>query len=118
MNLILGVAPSSYKDLGCYIASTDDGNIQIIGSLEGKHSILDAVPKFRVDPVDKCYQAACHFGYTVFALQNGGFCHSDVGAYAFYDYFGKSSYGCDEAGGWKINRVYQINTEIGMMNRK
>ena len=62
--------------------------------------------------IEKCYIAAKSFGYSVFAIQNGGACRSSSTAESTYNKYGPST-AClgDGEGGPFANDVYQI--EIG-----
>jgi len=94
-----------YESLGCW----GDSYSRAIGTLEGKHELLDGNYKDRENALEKCGQAAESLGYTVFAVQNGGYCSAAADAESTYKKYGESS-GCEddgEGGGW-ANHVYKI----------
>ncbi|XP_078580556.1 uncharacterized protein LOC144864360 isoform X11 [Branchiostoma floridae x Branchiostoma japonicum] len=94
-----------YISLGCW---KDTGN-RAIATLEGADARLDGSYTARADAIEKCYQVAKSRGYSVFAVQNGGWCAGSANALSTYRKYGRSS-GCGkdgEGGGW-ANEVYLI----------
>ena len=93
-------------DLGCW---KDDVLIRAIPSLEGKDGVLSDNYKTRDDAIKKCAEVARQRGYTVFALQDGGWCASSLRAKFTYSKYGQSQ-NCegDGKGGPAANRVYEI----------
>ena len=92
-----------FKTLGCY---RDSGN-RAIQPLEGKDSLLDGSYYHRKYPIVKCAVAAMRNGYSVFALQNGGWCAASATGIKTYDKYGKSgSCRFDGKGGHWANQVY------------
>ena len=91
--------------VGCY---EDTGNRAIRG-LEGKDGILHESYQSRKNPIAKCAVAAMRVGYSMFAVQNGGWCAASATASQTYDKYGKSTECKDdgEGGGW-ANQVYII----------
>lgn len=91
--------------VGCY----QDYSIRAIPTLEGKDSILDRSYKYRVNPIAKCAVAAIRAGYSMFAVQNGGWCAASATAPQTFDKYGKST-ACkaDGEGGAWANQVYTI----------
>ena len=91
--------------MGCWA----DTAIRAIPTLEGQDARLDSSYWTRVDPLEKCKAAAESRGWTVFALQNGGWCASSREAGDSYQKYG-SSLNCaaDGEGGPWGNAVYQI----------
>ena len=89
--------------VGCY----RDSGIRAIRTLEGKDSILDGQYLRRENPITKCAVAAMRAGYSMFAVQNGGWCAASATALQTYDKYGKSS-ACknDGEGGPGANQVY------------
>ena len=75
--------------------------------MEGKDSILDGSYGSRKNPIAKCAVAAMRAGYSMFALQAGGWCAASATAPKTFDKYGKST-ACrsdGEGGGW-ANQVY------------
>ena len=96
---------SGYETIGCY----KDTSNRAIKTLEGTDPILDGSYGSRKDPITKCAVAAMKRGYTMFAVQAGGWCASSSTAALTFDKYGKST-ACaldGEGGGW-ANQVYVI----------
>ena len=94
-----------YADVGCY----RDTSSRAIQPLEGKDSILDGAYYYRANPIAKCAVAALRAGYTMFAVQNGGWCASSASAAKTFDKYGKySACKSDGEGGPWANQVYYI----------
>ncbi|XP_070550915.1 uncharacterized protein [Ptychodera flava] len=93
------------EDLGCWT----DTATRAIGTLEGKDDRLDGAYSTREDPITKCRDAAFDRGYSVFAIQAGGWCASSVIAEDTYQKYGEADNCADdgEGGGW-ANQVYRI----------
>ena len=94
-----------YKDLGCWRDTID----RAIPPLEGEDVELYGDYQTRTDAVKKCGEAALRKGYTVFAVQHGGWCASSHDAEFTYSKYGSSGdcYGDGTGGPW-ANRVYKI----------
>ncbi|KAI8490247.1 hypothetical protein Bbelb_319850 [Branchiostoma belcheri] len=71
--------------------------------------VLDGLYPSRTDPVRKCQDAAAKRGYTVFAVQDGGWCAASADALQTYVKYGQSD-ACrpDGEGGPWANEVYRI----------
>ena len=93
------------QNLGCW---RDTGN-RAIQPLEGKHALLRDAYWSRSGAFNKCVQATKDFGYTVFALQHGGWCASAPDAESTYKKYGASNAcaGDGEGGAW-ANQVYKL----------
>ena len=93
-----------YRSLGCW----KDSLPRAITSLEGKSKYLEEHYRSRTDATKKCLKAALSFGFTVFAIQDGGQCFSSQNANETYSHYGSSSI-CrqDGKGGPMANHVYQ-----------
>ena len=103
---MLYVASSpAYETVGCY---KDTGN-RAIQTLEGRDAILDGSYPSRKNPVAKCAVAAMRLGYSMFAVQNGGWCAASATAPDTFGKYGKSA-ACkaDGEGGPWANQVYVI----------
>ena len=97
------------ENLGCW----KDSRNRAIQPIEGTHYLIKDNYHSRTDAVNKCLKAALAFGYTVFAVQNGGWCASAEDAEDTYKKYGRSG-GCGsdgEGGGW-ANEVYKIEREL------
>ena len=58
----------------------------------------------RENPIAKCAVAAMRAGYSMFAVQDGGWCAASATAHQTYDKYGKSkACGPDGEGGWWAN---------------
>ncbi|KAI8487880.1 hypothetical protein Bbelb_343280 [Branchiostoma belcheri] len=102
-------ALTQLQSLGCWADTTD----RAIPTLEGQDPILDGPYPSRTDAVRKCQHAAARRGYTVFAVQNGGWCASSADALQTYQKHGESD-ACQadgEGGSW-ANEVYRIVTRV------
>ena len=96
---------SGYESIGCY---RDTGNRAIL-PLEGKDSILDGTYWTRKNPIAKCAAAAMRRGYSMFAVQHGGWCAASATAGKTFNKYGKSTAcGSDGEGGPWANQVYVI----------
>ena len=95
----------AYRTVGCY---KDTGN-RAIPTLEGKDTVLDGSYASRRNPVAKCAVAAMRLGYSMFAVQNGGWCAASASTPQTYNKYGKSA-ACraDGEGGPWANQVYVI----------
>ena len=96
---------AGYASVGCY----RDTSNRAIQPLEGKDAILDGSYSPRTSPIAKCAVAAMRAGYSMFAVQNGGWCAASASAPETYDKYGKST-ACkaDGEGGPWANQVYFI----------
>ena len=94
-----------YDEVGCY----KDTGSRAIPTLEGKDSILDGSYSSRTNAIAKCAVAAMRAGYSMFAVQDGGWCAASVTAPQTYDKYGKSTAckGDGEGGPW-ANQVYKL----------
>ncbi|XP_078612531.1 uncharacterized protein LOC144882551 isoform X1 [Branchiostoma floridae x Branchiostoma japonicum] len=94
-----------YRSLGCW----EDNADRAIATLEGTDPRLDGDYEERSDPVEKCYQVALSRGFTVFAVQNGGWCAgSESGRQSYNKYGYSTACGGDGEGGPWANEVYEI----------
>ena len=93
---------AGYEAVGCYRGTSN----RAIQTLEGKDSILDTS---RTNPIAKCAMAAMRAGYSMFAVQDGGWCAASATAPQTFDKFGKST-DCmsDGEGGPWGNNIYLI----------
>ena len=91
--------------MGCF----QDRPARAIAPLEGHDPILDGNYQHRSNAVEKCYQAAKKRGFSVFAVQNGGWCAASATAQITFNKYGRSS-ACvsDGEGGPWANQVYHI----------
>ena len=73
------LTPSSlgFETIGCY---RDSPNPRAIQPLEGKDPILDGSCSSRKNPITKCAVAAMRAGYSMFAVQYGGWCAASATA--------------------------------------
>ena len=96
---------AGYASVGCY----RDTSNRAIQPLEEKDAILDGSYSPRTSPIAKCAVAAMRAGYSMFAVQNGGWCAASASAPETYDKYGKST-ACkaDGEGGPWANQVYFI----------
>ena len=81
--------------------------------MEGKSevaSILDGNYRHWHEAIRKCYEAAKHMEFSMFAVQDGGQCMSSLTAEITYDKYGPSTLCNDEdkKGGEMANEVYKI----------
>jgi len=75
--------------------------------MEGKDPILDGAYWTRKNPIAKCAVAASRAGYSMFAVQNGGWCAASATAPETFDKYGKfTACGSDGEGGPWANQVY------------
>ena len=99
--------------LGCWGDKTD----RAIPTLEGTSHFLDGNYKKREKKIEKCALAAKAAGYTVFAIQNGGWCASGPSAADDYKKYGTSdACAADGTGGSWANNVYKIEKKWGKQN--
>ncbi|XP_078579894.1 A disintegrin and metalloproteinase with thrombospondin motifs 20-like [Branchiostoma floridae x Branchiostoma japonicum] len=98
-----------YSSLGCWTDTAD----RAIPTLEGTDPRLDGDYIARVNPIEKCYMVARSRGFSVFAVQNGGWCAGSADGHDTYDKYGSSS-ACvaDGEGGPYGNNVYQITDPL------
>ena len=104
--LLFGHCCPGYDEVGCY----KDTGSRAIPTLEGKDSILDGSYSSRTNPIAKCAVAAMRAGYSMFAVQDGGWCASSATASQTYYKYGKSTACKDdgEGGPW-ASQVYFIS---------
>ncbi|XP_070540332.1 uncharacterized protein [Ptychodera flava] len=94
-----------YESIGCFL----DTRERAIPTLEGHDGRLDGYYRQRYDAINKCANAAASRGYSVFAVQNGGWCASSSDALDSYDQYGPSDKCADDGkGGPWANHVYAI----------
>ena len=108
-NLLSFSCSLEYEAVGCY----KDTSNRAIQTLEGKDSILDGSYTSRANPIAKCAVAAMRAGYSMFAVQNGGWCAACATAPQTFDKFGKST-ACklDGEGGPWANEVYLMKGKL------
>ena len=101
-----------YETIGCF----RDKHSRAIPKLEGKDAILDGHYRGRQNAVEKCYQAAKKRNFSVFAVQDGGWCASSATAYLTFDTHGSFT-ACkpDGEGGPWANQVYYITGELDLL---
>ncbi|KAI8509176.1 Galectin-3-binding protein [Branchiostoma belcheri] len=94
-----------YTHLGCFT----DQDVRAISTLEGTDARLDNHYLLRDNALEKCYQVAKSRGFTMFAVQNSGWCAGSTDAPNRYNMYGSSNlcYGHGE-GGPHANDVYMI----------
>nr|XP_039252593.1 uncharacterized protein LOC120329867 [Styela clava] len=99
------------RDLGCW----QDKGARAIPSIETK---LHGSYKSRVNAIQQCAHAAKILGYSVFAIQDGGWCASGSAAFKTYTKYGPSDK-CksDGKGGPWANQVYEIDTVLKVQYR-
>ncbi|XP_006821926.1 uncharacterized protein LOC102805987 [Saccoglossus kowalevskii] len=80
-------AQPQYELVGCYRDTSD----RAIPTLEGTDIRLDGNYGTRANPIQKCAEVAKDLGYSMFAVQNGGWCASSADAANTYNKYGTSS---------------------------
>ena len=96
---------SGYDSVGCY---RDTGD-RAIPPLERRDPILDGHYRVRKNAIAKCAVAAIRAGYSIFGVQNGGWCVSSASAPQTFDKHGESNAcGADGEGGPWANHVYTV----------
>ena len=92
-----------YETIGCY----KDTSNRAIPTLEGADAILDGSYSSRNNPIAKCAVAVMRKGYSMFAVQDGGWCAASATAPQTFDKYGKSA-ACkaDGEGGPWASQVY------------
>lgn len=95
-----------YVSLGCF----QDNNVtSVIPSLESNSATyLDGNFTTRTNRIEKCALEAAKMGYRVFALQNGGACHSGPHAHLNYSVYGGGVCGLEGLGDVLGNDVYLL----------
>ena len=99
------VCSLDYDNIGCY----KDTSNRAIQTLERTDVILDGRYTSRKNAIAKCAVAAARAGYSMFAVQNGGWCAASATAHSTFAKYGQSA-SCKadgEGGGW-ANQVYRI----------
>ncbi|XP_002734997.1 uncharacterized protein LOC100371411 [Saccoglossus kowalevskii] len=96
-----------YKHVGCY---KDEGN-RAIPTLEGTDIRLDGDYSTRSNPIQKCAEVARDLGYSMFAVQDGGWCASSANAENTFAIYGASSLCSNGEGGAWANDVYRLIDE-------
>ncbi|XP_078574301.1 uncharacterized protein LOC144860780 [Branchiostoma floridae x Branchiostoma japonicum] len=99
--------------LGCW----KDTDNRAIATLEGTDPRLDGSYRARANAIEKCYQVAKSRGYSVFAVQHGGWCAGSATALSTYRKYGPSA-ACQadgEGGGW-ANQVYLITGKLNSLS--
>eukprot|EP00058_Branchiostoma_floridae_P000553 XP_002586041.1 hypothetical protein BRAFLDRAFT_110129 [Branchiostoma floridae] len=100
-----GSESREYISLGCWRDTSD----RAIPTLEGTDPRLDGDYKSRENPIEKCYQVALSRGFTVFAVQAGGWCGGSADGLNTYNKYGPSTTcASDGEGGPYGNEVYKI----------
>ena len=96
-----------YIDLGCWVENLTH---RAMPTLEDRGILaLNGPYRERTDAIRKCGLAAHEAGYTVFALQHGGYCTSDGdGIFNYYKYGESEACEGDGKGGDGALRVYQF----------
>lgn len=95
-----------YLSLGCY---NDNPHAHAIQSLESENTtFLDGSYHTRKNSILKCALEAAKNSFNVFAVQNGGACHSDVDAQNNYSAYGNTSCPGGGKGGHLVNEVYLL----------
>ncbi|CAH1238883.1 SCUBE1 [Branchiostoma lanceolatum] len=105
--LLAGQATESlnYASLGCWMDTAD----RTIPTLEGTDPRLDGNYGARNNAIEKCYQVAFSRSFTVFAVQNGGWCAGSADGHDTYNKHGPSTAcAADGEGGRWANEVYEI----------
>ncbi|XP_019635250.1 PREDICTED: uncharacterized protein LOC109478233 [Branchiostoma belcheri] len=99
-----------YTSLDCW---RDISHPRAVPTLEGTDPRLDGFYPSRINPIEKCYMVARSRGFTVFTVQNGGWCAGSTDGHNTYDQYGPSS-ACaeDGEGGPGANHVYQITDPL------
>ena len=94
-----------YEAVGCYADTSD----RAIPTLEGTDPILDGLYTARKDPIAKCAVAAMKRGFSMIAVQDGGWCAASANAPDTYYKYGESRACKDdgEGGPW-ANQVYLL----------
>nr|CAB3262234.1 uncharacterized protein LOC100178911 [Phallusia mammillata] len=94
--------------MGCWVDKAD----RAIPTLENIEPVLDGRYQTRQQALKKCVAAAFAKGYTVIALQNGGWCAGSRDGWKTFHKYGKS-YACkgDGKGGPWANQVYGLTYE-------
>jgi len=92
------------ESLGCWRDTTN----RAIPTLEGLDRVLDGNYQNRQEAIEKCVQAGFTRGYSIIALQNGGWCASSRNANEAYQIYGDVS-SCPAKGGYGVNHVYRMN---------
>ena len=101
-----------YDTVGCYM----DTENRAIPTLELQDPILNGSFNERENPIAKCAVAAMRAGYSMFAVQAGGWCAASATAHQTYDKYGKST-ACqaDGEGGLWANQVYVIKGKSNLL---
>jgi len=92
-----------FSNIGCWKDSNRRKAIQGIDYEIGGNY------RTRKSAIQKCYEAAAKKGYKYFAVQNGGFCSSDMRAGMYYRRYGPSRACRGGKGAHLANSVYIIN---------
>ncbi|KAI8521502.1 hypothetical protein Bbelb_012560 [Branchiostoma belcheri] len=112
-NEVYKIKPSGgpeYTSLGCW---RDISHPRAVPTLEGTDPRLDGFYPSRINPIEKCYMVARSRGFTVFTVQNGGWCAGSADGHNTYDQYGPSSAcAADGEGGPGANHVYQITDPL------
>lgn len=94
-----------FQNLGCY----QDNIPRAIPTLKTTDPILDGPYSTRANPIAKCAVAAMRRGYSMIAVQHGGWCASSAKAPNTFNKYGTSK-AClaGGEGGSMANQVYDI----------
>ncbi|KAL5253796.1 hypothetical protein ACHWQZ_G013538 [Mnemiopsis leidyi] len=110
-NAVYNITEAGLVSLGCY----KDTATRAIPTMEhdGQHPMLDGEPYYRENPIEKCRKAAIASGFSIFAIQAGGYCMSSEVAGTTYKTYGSSD-ACEGngLGGRLANRVYRIRDDL------
>ena len=94
--------------MGCWKDTAD----RAVATLEGSVALLDGSDYTnRADAIKKCYEAAKLRGFTVFAVQNGGWCAAGNGE-SYKKYGASNDCKGDGKGGPWANQVYKIAEKL------
>ena len=109
LTMLFAITYAAYR-IGCY----RDTARRAIPPLEGKSRLLRGNYRRRPYALQKCAVASNAKGYSMFALQHGGWCASSKRAYATFRRYGKSNKCRNGKGGPWANDVYVLRGESFM----
>lgn len=97
--------PTTPTYIGCFLDKPE----RAIPTLEGSTPDLTGNYRLRTNPIDKCRAAAQAKGYSVFAVQDAGYCSSGPNAATTYNMYGPATNcNAEGTGGGYANAVYRI----------
>ena len=102
-----------FSHLGCFADNDQD---RAIPTMEGTHSVLKGSFLTRKQAIEKCGEVTKGRGWTVFAIQDGGWCGSSAIAHLTYSKYGHAQNCVGGKGGMFANDVYIINGSLEMLN--